>query len=105
MRSIKKRTRGTTAERSIEKYKGEHRQQQCHNDKIIKEIKDKIRKKRRIVKSMEAFITAGGRFIDQNFVRRKKISTQLLHKPIPVYNVDGTPNKKGTIREFVCIPV
>lgn len=48
---------------------------------------------------------AGGRFIDQNFVRRKKISTQQLHKPIPVYNVDGTPNKQGTIREFVRIPV
>ena len=37
------KNKGTTAERSIEKYKGEHRQQQCHNDKITKEIKDKIR--------------------------------------------------------------
>jgi len=36
---------------------------------------------------------AGGKFIDQNFVRNKKIETKKLEYPIKVFNVDGTLNK------------
>jgi hypothetical protein len=41
---------------------------------------------------------AGGKFIDQNFARNKKLPLQLLPTPLKVYNVDGTLNKQGTIR-------
>jgi hypothetical protein len=36
---------------------------------------------------------AGGKFINQNFVRNQKIETKKLKYPIKVFNVDGTPNK------------
>ena len=36
---------------------------------------------------------AGGKFIDQNFVRNQKIKTKDLEHPIEVFNVDRTPNK------------
>jgi hypothetical protein len=36
---------------------------------------------------------AGGKFIDQNFVRNQKIKTKELKYPIKVFNVDGTPKK------------
>jgi Retroviral aspartyl protease len=36
---------------------------------------------------------AGGKFIDQNFVRNQKFETKELKYPIKVFNVDGTPNK------------
>lgn len=41
---------------------------------------------------------AGGKFIDQGFAQRKGYLLKTLDKPLAVYNVDGTPNKKGTIR-------
>jgi Retroviral aspartyl protease len=43
---------------------------------------------------------AGGKFIDQNFVRNQKIETKELKYPIEVFNVDGTPNKWGTITKY-----
>jgi Retroviral aspartyl protease len=43
---------------------------------------------------------AGGKFIDQNFVRNQKIKTKELKHPIEVFNVDGTPNKRGTITKY-----
>jgi hypothetical protein len=36
---------------------------------------------------------AGGKFINQNFVRNQKIETKELKYSIKVFNVDGTPNK------------
>jgi hypothetical protein len=36
---------------------------------------------------------AGGKFIDQKFVRNQKIETKESKYPIEVFNVDGTPNK------------
>jgi hypothetical protein len=36
---------------------------------------------------------AGGKFIDQNFVRNQEIETKELKYLIEVFNVDGTPNK------------
>ena len=44
---------------------------------------------------------AGGKFIDQNYVRTKGLEKEALKEPIKVYNVDGTPNKRGTIRYYV----
>ena len=53
--------------------------------------------------SMEAMVdtSATGDFIDQDFVTRAKLPTRKLSQPIPVYNVDGTPNKAGSIHEVV----
>ena len=44
---------------------------------------------------------AGEKFIDQNFVWQNKLVTRKLEKPIMVYNMDGTKNKKGTIVKCV----
>jgi Retroviral aspartyl protease len=43
---------------------------------------------------------AGGKFIDQNFVRNQKIKTKKLKYLIEVLNVDETPNKRGTITKY-----
>jgi Retroviral aspartyl protease len=43
---------------------------------------------------------AGGKFIDQDFVRNQKIETKELRYPIEVFNMDGTPNKRGTITKY-----
>ena len=48
---------------------------------------------------------AGGKFIDQNFVRQLHLKTQNLESPIKVYNVDGTPNKQGTIRKYAKLDI
>ena len=37
---------------------------------------------------------AGGKFIDQNFAKEERLETKDLEKPLVVYNVDGTLNKK-----------
>ena len=42
---------------------------------------------------------AGGLFIDQNFSRKFKV--EYLEEPIKAFNVDGTKNKKGTIKSYV----
>ena len=42
---------------------------------------------------------AGGMFIDQNFARNFEVKQ--LDDPIRAYNVDGTENKKGTIKSYV----
>ena len=44
---------------------------------------------------------ATGNFIDQDFVCIKGINTQSISRPIPVYNVDGSPNEAGQISEVV----
>ena len=45
------------------------------------------------------------KFIDQNYARRKGLKMKLLKTPIKVYNVDGTPNKRGTIKSYVDLNV
>ena len=47
---------------------------------------------------------AGGKFIDQNFAKEEGLKTKDLEKPLVVYNVDGTLNKKGTIRKYSNFP-
>ena len=44
---------------------------------------------------------ATGMFIDAEFVRAEKLRTQPLPRAIPVYNIDGTPNELGSIKEEV----
>ena len=46
---------------------------------------------------------AGGKFIDQNYIRKLGIKTQELERPLIARNVDGTPNKKGEITSFVTL--
>ena len=44
---------------------------------------------------------ATGLFMNADFVKRNRLTTKLLSRPIPVYNVDGSPNKAGSISEVV----
>jgi len=44
---------------------------------------------------------AGGKFIDQNYARKSGFKIQQLEKPLKAFNVDGTENKCGTIKNFV----
>jgi len=57
------------------------------------------------VHSIKALLDSGamGNFIDRDFVQMKGINTQSISRPIPVYNVDGFPNKAGQISEVVDI--
>ena len=44
---------------------------------------------------------AGGKFIDQNYVKKSGFETHALETPIRAYNMDGTKNKQGTIKSYV----
>ncbi|KDR74713.1 hypothetical protein GALMADRAFT_24744, partial [Galerina marginata CBS 339.88] len=46
---------------------------------------------------------AQGKFIDQNFAKQSGFITKPLPRPITTFNIDGTPNKKGTIKSFVTL--
>ena len=46
---------------------------------------------------------ATGLFIDRDYVQRTQLATRKLSEPIPVFNVDGTPNEQGFITEVVDI--
>ena len=50
--------------------------------------------------STEALIDSGaeGQFIDSEFAKRHKLELIPLEHPIPVRNVDNTPNSQGPIR-------
>jgi Retroviral aspartyl protease len=54
-------------------------------------------------KSIEALLDCGADrlFIDRDYVRENRLTAQALTRAIPVYNVDGTPNEAGSIREVV----
>jgi Retroviral aspartyl protease len=56
----------------------------------------------------EVFLTATlldcgatDKFIHSNFMKRNRIMTRLLSQPIPIYNMDGTLNKAGSITKVV----
>jgi len=53
--------------------------------------------------SVKALLDSGAtdNFIDRDFVQTKGINTQSISHPIPVYNVDGSPNKASQILEVV----
>src|SRR5271168_839052 len=44
---------------------------------------------------------AGGKFIDKNFARNSKMDIYNLERPMKALNVDGTENKRGTIKQYV----
>ena len=44
---------------------------------------------------------ATGLFVDWSFVQRHQINTRTLAEPIPVFNVNGTPNEQGAIRDVI----
>ncbi|THH03159.1 hypothetical protein EW145_g6483 [Phellinidium pouzarii] len=48
---------------------------------------------------------AEGKFINSKFVAKHRIPVQKLVKPIPVHNVDGTPNQNGTITHYTLRPL
>jgi hypothetical protein len=64
-------------------------------------------KQKGIVIVEEGFLDsgAGGKFIDQNYAKAKGLETEPLIRPIKVYNVDGTLNKRGTIRRYVDLKI
>lgn len=51
----------------------------------------------------EAFLDSGatGKFINQNFANKSGLKLEKIEKPISVYNMDGTPNKKGMIKYYL----
>src|ERR1700677_4801347 len=53
--------------------------------------------------NIDSFLDCGasGLFIDKQFVELNDITTRKLPRPIPIYNVDGTLNEGGTIKEAV----
>jgi len=55
--------------------------------------------------SVKALLDCGatGSFIDRDFVRSKEMNTRTLSYSIPVFNVNGSPNKAGQISEVVDI--
>ena len=40
-------------------------------------------------------------FVNWIFVQKHKLETHALPNPVPVHNVDGTPNENGSITEEV----
>ena len=55
------------------------------------------------IHSVKALLDSGAisRFIDKDFVHTKDITTWSISHSIPVYNVDGSPNKAGQISKVV----
>ena len=53
------------------------------------------------VKSLNSLVDSGatGNFIDRDYVKTNRLTTRSLSTPVPVYNVDGTPNEAGSITE------
>ena len=53
------------------------------------------------VKAVQALLDSGatGMFIDKAYVKANRLATRVLSTPIPVFNVDGTPNEAGSITE------
>ena len=54
-------------------------------------------------KSVTALLDSGatGMFIDREYVKKSGFTTRMLSNPIPVRNVDGTPNEAGSITDVV----
>jgi len=48
---------------------------------------------------------AGGELFDQNYARNSGLDIQQLEKLLKVFNVDGTSNKRGTIKYFVQLDI
>src|SRR5260370_36011674 len=44
---------------------------------------------------------ATGMFVSKDFIQKHKLETTSLPLPIPIHNIDGTPNKHGSITEEI----
>src|SRR5271155_3630894 len=55
------------------------------------------------VKYANALVDCGatGEFIDRHYAKSCRFHLLKLSKPIPVYNIDGTPNEAGSVTEVV----
>src|SRR6266436_7438435 len=53
--------------------------------------------------STSALLDSGatGMFVNQAFAQKHKLKTHPLPNPVPVHNINGTPNKNGSIMEEV----
>ena len=51
----------------------------------------------------EGFLDCGatGKFINHNYAKANGLEMEQLEKPLKVYNVDGTANKRRMIRHYV----
>lgn len=56
-------------------------------------------------KSVTSLVDCGatGEFIDRDYARGCRFNLIKLTQPIPVYNIDGTPNEAGSITEVVSL--
>ena len=56
-------------------------------------------------RSITALVDSGatGKFIDRQYAKSCQFDLIKLTQPIPVYNVDGSPNKAGSITEAVSL--
>lgn len=43
------------------------------------------------------------KFIHRRFIQQNRVKTRKLSKPIPLFNIDGTTNKDGTISEVAVL--
>ena len=48
---------------------------------------------------------AGGKFIDQNYIKESGFTLENLEEPLMAWNVDGTENKQGKITKYVNLNV
>jgi hypothetical protein len=55
------------------------------------------------IKSANALVDCGatGEFIDQHYAKSSQFHLLKLSKPIPVFNINGTPNEDGAVTEVV----
>ena len=55
------------------------------------------------IEIVEVLLDSGGsgKFIDQDYAQDIHAEKKDLERPIQVYNVDGTPNKKRTITQYI----
>ena len=71
-------------------------------DGIFPEMKIKIEiVDTRETLEVDALLDSGatGLYVNKEFVKMNWLNTRKLHTPIPVYNVDRTQNKQGSISE------
>lgn len=56
-------------------------------------------------KDLAAMVDSGASslFMNPRFVRTHKVKTRRLRRPISVFNIDGTPNREGEIRELAFV--
>ena len=56
-------------------------------------------------KDITAMVDSGAttKFLNRRFVKDNKVTTRKLKKPIPLYNIDGSENRDGTVSEVAVL--